>query len=159
MEITYGGLILLHHDDDLRQLFGRWRCEESAAAPSFERTVAAARKQLTRGHQIHRWRALAAMGALAASVALWLAWGPAPRREGPPIAPNPTALVGPVGGYQPPTDLRLHFPQGTPSSTGWWGAEDSPFVSMLDPALESDLVGVPEPLTDEMYVQVALEGE
>jgi hypothetical protein len=137
-------------EDDLRQLFARWRREESAIAPSIERTLTAVRERLTTGRRTRRWRYLAVVGPLAASVALWLAWGTAPRREGPPMMPDPTAHVAPA---------RVHIPERTWWSTMWWEAEDSSVMSMLEATLEAEMVGVLEPVADEAYVQGALEGE
>jgi hypothetical protein len=146
-------------DDDLHQLFVRWRREESATAPSFARMLTAARKRLTTGQRTRRWRYLAAAGALAASVALWLAWGLAPLREGPPMTAGPTAPVAPIGAHETLTDLLLDVPEGAWWSTVWWDAEDSPGVSMLETTLAVDPVEVPELVADEAYVPMALEGE
>ena len=146
-------------EDDLRQLFARWRREESATTPSFERTLTAVRERLTTGHRTGRWRYLAAVGALAASLALWLAWGTAPLREAPPMMPGPTAHVAPVRVHEPATDMVLHVPERTWWSPMWWEAEDSSVMSMLEATLEAEMVGVLEPVADEAYVQGALEGE
>lgn len=146
-------------DDDLHQLFVRWRREEFATAPSFARTLTAARKRLSTSHRIRRWRYLAAAGALGASVALWLAWGLAPLREGPPMTPGPTAPIAPVGAHETLTDLLLGIPDDAWRSSVWWDAEDSPGVSMLETTLEIDPVEVPELVADEPYVPMALEGE
>ena len=152
---------MLNHrdDDDLRQLFVRWRREESATAPSFAHTVAAVREELTTGQQTRRWRYVAAVGALAASVALWLAWGLAPLRHGPSMAPGPTAPVAPVSAIETSTDMPLHIPEGALWSTVWWDGEDSPTGSMLDAALEADPMEVSVLVVDEAYVPVGLEGE
>jgi hypothetical protein len=146
-------------EDDLRQRFVRWHREESATAPSFERTLAAVRERLPTGQRTRRWRALAAVGALAASVALWFAWGPALLRDGPPMIPGPTAHVAPARVHEPVTDMGLHVPERTWWSTMWWEAEDSSVMSMLEATLETEMVGVLEPVADEAYVQGALEGE
>jgi hypothetical protein len=146
-------------EDDLRQRFVRWHREESATAPSFERTLAAVRERLPTGQRTRRWRALAAVGALAASVALWFAWGPALLREGPPMISGPTAHVAPARVHEPATDMGLHVPERTWWSTMWWEAEDSSVMSMLEATLETEMVGVLEPVADEAYVQGALEGE
>jgi hypothetical protein len=104
-----------HDEDNLHQLFARWRREESATAPSFERTLTAVRERLTAGHRTRRWRYLAVVGPLAVSVALWLAWGIAPLREGPPVMPGPTAYIAPTRVHEPATDMLLDVPERM-----WW---------------------------------------
>jgi len=88
-------------DTRLREAFRELRRAESSGAPSFERTLAAARsRKLPRALG---WRPLLAAAA-AVAVALWLV--PRPAREPAPAA----ARIGSLGAWTTPTDVLLETP-------------------------------------------------
>jgi hypothetical protein len=92
-------------DARLREAFRALRRAESAEAPSFARTLAAARSRRT--PRALGWRPLAATAAAAAAalaVALWLV--PRPAHEPAP----PAARIGSLGTWATPTDVLLETP-------------------------------------------------